>query len=103
MSSHTQQTLGECLRSSRVSKGLGLRQLAAKLAITPSYLSDIETDRRIPSEDVLQSIASLLELEIDDLMARAGRLGDEAERYLRQRPEAAVLFRKMSQRNLAAD
>lgn len=73
------------------------------MQITPSYLSDIETDRRVPSEDVLRSIASLLALDFDDLMARAGRLGDDAERYLRRRPDAGVLFRRISQRNLPAD
>src|SRR5579884_1996319 len=100
MSSPSQQTLGECLRTRRVSKGYGLRKFAAQLEITPSYLSDIETDRRIPSEEVLRSIASLLGLELDELMARAGRLGDEAEKYLRHRPEAGVLFRRISQKNL---
>jgi transcriptional regulator with XRE-family HTH domain len=96
-------TLGEVLRGARVKLGLGLRELAKQLGITPSYLSDIEYDRRVPSEDVLSQLAKALNLELDHLMALAGRVGDTAERYLRRHPAAGVLFRRISDRQLPED
>jgi transcriptional regulator with XRE-family HTH domain len=48
--------------------------------ITPSYLSAIEYGRRVPSEDVLRKIAVQRSIEFDELMARSGRVGEEAER-----------------------
>jgi transcriptional regulator with XRE-family HTH domain len=93
-------SFGETLRDARIKKGVSLRSLAAELKITPSYLSDIENDRRIPSEDVLQQLANLLNLNFDDMMAQAGRFGEEAERYLKQQPTAVKLFRRISESNL---
>jgi transcriptional regulator with XRE-family HTH domain len=99
----SQTSFGETLREARVKKGVSLRSLASELSITPSYLSDIENDRRIPSEDVLQQLATLLDLNFDDLMAQAGRLGEEAERYLKHQPTAVKLFRRISESNLGEE
>ncbi len=90
------KSLGDLIREARTPKG-SLRDFAKKLDITPSYLSDIENDRRIPAEEVLRRIAELLELDFDDLMAKAGRFGDDADRYMRKHPTVGVLFRKLSE------
>lgn len=100
---NSSQTLGECIRDARVAKKLSLRDVTSVLEIAPSYLSDIENDRRVPSEDVLRSLSKHLDLDFDDLMARAGRLGDKAERYLKRTPAAGVLFRRISESNLAPE
>lgn len=94
------RSLGEVLRSKRVETDISLRDLAKRLGLAPSYLSDIENDRRVPSEDVLQRIAAELNLKFDDLMARAGRFGDDAERYMKQHPTAGALFRRISDKRL---
>lgn len=90
------KSLGDLIREARTPKG-SLRDFAKKLDITPSYLSDIENDRRIPAEEVLRRIAELLELNFDELMAKAGRFGDDADRYMRKHPTVGVLFRKLSE------
>ena len=96
-------SLGETIREARIRAGLGLRELARKLkSVTPSYLSDIENDRRIPSEEVLRGIASALNLDFDGLMALAGRIGDDALRYLQREPAAGALFRTVSEGRLDA-
>lgn len=95
--------LGETIRTARIAKGLGLRETAKSLDIAPSYLSDIETDRRAPSDDVMQRIATLLQIEFDDLMARAGRVGEEAERLLKRQPAAGVLFRRLAETGASGD
>jgi|SRR5271157_5128505 len=90
------RSLGETIRAARLATGRSLREVARTLQITPSYFSDIENDRRVPSEDVLQKFADLLHLDFDHLMAIAGRFGEDAERYLRRHPTAGVLFRKIT-------
>ena len=99
----TGKTLGEVIREARVSGGRSLREFARTLGITPSYQSDIENDRRIPSEEVLKKIAGLLSLDFKELMALGGRFGDDAERYLRRHPTAGALFRKLSETNATED
>jgi transcriptional regulator with XRE-family HTH domain len=94
------QTLGEIIREARLAKDQSLREVSKLLSITPSYMSDIENDRRVPSEDVLRSITTLLGLDFDHLMALAGRFGENADRYMKKQPTAGVLFRRISENNL---
>ena len=95
----TGKTLGEVIRDARVAAGRSLREFAKTVGITPSYQSDIEYDRRIPSADVLKKMAGLLGLDFEELMALGGRFGEDAERYLRRHPTAGALFRKLSETN----
>lgn len=94
------KTLGELIRHARTTLDITLRELARRLDVTPSYVSDIENDRRVPSEEVLIRIAAALELDADDLVARSGRLASDAEKYMRQTPAATTLFRKVTQQRL---
>lgn len=94
-------SLGEAIREKRIAIDITLRELARRLNITPSYLSDIENDRRVPAEEVLQDIGKALDLPFDDLMGLAGRFGESVERYVKRRPAAGVLFRRISQANLS--
>ena len=96
-------TLGDIINNARVEKRMGLRALARELDIVPSYLSDIENNRRVPSEAVLQKLAHVLDLNFDVLMQRAGRLGEDAERYLRQNRRAGQLFRRIASSQLDQD
>ena len=92
--------LGDLINSARIAKGLSLRRLAREVDIVPSYLADIENDRRIPSESVLRRLSATLGLDFDALMQQAGRLGEEAELYLRQEKLAGQLFRRVADTNL---
>lgn len=91
-------TLGGRLHDRRVELDIGLRELARRLEITASYLSDIENDRRVPAEAVLRGLAEKLDLSFDELTGLAGRLDQQTEQYLRRQPTAAVLFRRLRER-----
>jgi transcriptional regulator with XRE-family HTH domain len=86
-------SLGDLIRAARRDSRASLRATATALGISASYLSDIENDRRTPAEELLQAIAAHLSLSWDELMAHAGRLGDEAQRYLERHPSAGRLIR----------
>lgn len=103
MANERSTTLGETIREKRLQVDISLRELAKRLDITPSYLSDIENDRRVPAEEVLKDIAKALELSYDVLMGLAGRFGETVERYLKRQPTAGVLFRKIASANLSRD
>lgn len=94
-------SLGAILRRARTEHKLSLRQLAKRIGKTPSYLSDIETDRRVPAEQVMADLGRELGLDLDRLMARAGRLGEQAERYLSRHMLAGLLVRKVAQADLS--
>lgn len=73
--------LGERIRRARIDRGLSQRDLAEPL-LTPSYVSLIESGKRIPSPDALDHIAGILGM--DPVELRTGRSpGVEADLELR--------------------
>ncbi|HYP23563.1 MAG TPA: tetratricopeptide repeat protein [Actinomycetota bacterium] len=69
--------LGERIRRARIDRGLSQRDVALPL-LTPSYVSLIESGKRVPSPDALEHIAGVLGM--DPLELRTGRSpGAEAE------------------------
>jgi len=94
------ETFGDRVRTARARKHLTLRDAAEQIGRSASFLSDIEHGRRMPSEDVLQDLARLLDLDPDDLMASSGRLPTEVAEYLKTTPDAARLFRTLSSRGV---
>jgi len=96
MSTPRSNTLGRTIRTARIAAGLTLRGLAELIKRAPSYLNDIEHDRRVPSEEVLLDLCRELGLDVNELMGKAGRVGQDVEDYLRSEPSAALLFRTVS-------
>ena len=73
-----EQTFGTFVRSRRQEIGISLRTLAAKLEISPVYMSNIENDRRgAPSRPHLERLEQVLQLnrieteEMLDLAAKS--------------------------------
>lgn len=97
------RSLGERVHDARLAKHLGLREFARQIDITPSYLSDIEADRRAPAEPLLRVLADSLGLEFEKLVDLAGRLNAQTERYLKRTPGATLLFRRISEKGLPPD
>ena len=96
----TNQSLGGRVRAARLAKSLSLRELARRLGKAPSYLNDIEYDRRVPSEAVVRQLCEELDLDVDVMLAIAGRVGEGAEEYLKAEPTAGVLFRRVAEERL---
>jgi transcriptional regulator with XRE-family HTH domain len=55
------------LRAAREQRGISLRELARRLAISPSAISQIETGRARPSVATLWAIVTELRMSLDDL------------------------------------
>ncbi|HEX2105859.1 MAG TPA: helix-turn-helix domain-containing protein [Solirubrobacteraceae bacterium] len=64
------------LRAERERRGISLRELARRLGISPSAISQIETGRARPSVATLWAIVTELGMSLDDLFAQATHGGD---------------------------
>jgi transcriptional regulator with XRE-family HTH domain len=64
--------LGEFIRRQRELNELSMRQVAGMAGISNPYLSQIERGLRAPSEQVLEAIASSLQLSSNALREAAG-------------------------------
>jgi transcriptional regulator with XRE-family HTH domain len=60
--------MGERLRAARLARGLTLRDLAQRLGVSPSMISQIETGRASPSVSTLYAIANELDVSLDELL-----------------------------------
>ena len=73
-------TFGDVVAAERKQRGWSLRELAARIPsekgipISPQYLNDIEHNRRIPAELVIEGLAKALGLSKDYLFHLAGKL-----------------------------
>lgn len=92
-------SLGSTIRRARLTKNLSLREVSRRLSISAPYLSDIELDRRIPAESVMKGLSRILEIEMTELIVRAGKLDEKMKRYLRKRPLALRLVAILAETN----
>ena len=60
--------MGERLREARRARNLSLRDLAERLGVSPSLISQIETGRANPSVSTLYAIAAELDVSLDELL-----------------------------------
>ena len=81
------RTFGQILLKARTDAGLSQGDLSRAVGITPSFISDMEHDKRGPSDDTLLKIAVALEVDPDLFFAQLGRLPPDLARRLQQRPE----------------
>ena len=61
------KNLGERIRELRDEKDLSMRELAKRAGISSAYLSDIEFDKRHPSDDVMHRLADALDTTFKEL------------------------------------
>jgi transcriptional regulator with XRE-family HTH domain len=101
------RTIGEYIRERREalnSKALtetagrrySLRAVAQAVGVQPSYLSKVEVGQVPPSDELVTNLASVLEEDVDVLMAMAGKVSKELQAIIVQRPEVfAELLRAL--------
>jgi transcriptional regulator with XRE-family HTH domain/quercetin dioxygenase-like cupin family protein len=70
--------IGEKLRAARHSRNMTLRELAAKVDLSASLLSQIETGKTNPSVMSLYNIAAVLEMPVDYFFPTSGAPAAEA-------------------------
>lgn len=81
-------SFGQILRKRRLAKGFTLRKFAEKVGVSPTYLSLVETGQA-PYEPTVKRIklmAEILEADVDEWLALAGRVSDELDEINRAEP-----------------
>ena len=97
------KTLGERIRELREQKDISLREFAKKLDISAAFLSDVELNRRFPSEEVLAKIAKHLNEPVEDLKAFDTRAPmEELKRITASNPLMGVALRRVVEKNVSA-
>ena len=98
------KTLGDRLRELREKNDLSLRELAAKVDVSASFISDIELGRRNPSDHRMAQLARLLGTTLDDLKQFDARLPiREIRSAVRSDPRYGVALRQIMDRQIDSE
>ena len=77
-----EQTFGSYVREKRMARGLSLRGLAAKLEVSPVYMSNMENDRRpAPTKEKMDRLIEILGL----CQADTERVSADLPEYIMER------------------
>ena len=100
------ETFGTYIRSLRLYRGFGLRELARQLGISAPYLSDLEKDKRgAPPVDLVRAIVKILDADSENIYDLAGKsrntIASDIEDLLIAKPEIVSLLRSANFFNLS--
>ena len=85
-------SFGSTVRAHRIAKGYGLNEFAERLGISPAYLSRIEREHESPPRDeLIERIAAILDIQLDDLFVKAERLPPDMRKDL---PRVVAFYRR---------
>ncbi|MFZ4684615.1 MAG: helix-turn-helix domain-containing protein [Hyphomonadaceae bacterium] len=89
------EKFGAFIRARREAKEIGLREMAKKIGVSPTYVSKVERDEfPPPAEDKVRLIAGVIGCDVDDLLARAGKVATDLSDIIKRHPvEVAALLR----------
>ena len=96
---------GLFIRELRIKKNIGQRDLAKKIGVSPSYLNDIEKEKRsAPKLTVIKKISKYLETNLDELNDLAGvskkEVAPDISEYMEKNPKIVSLIRSIKNNNL---
>jgi transcriptional regulator with XRE-family HTH domain len=99
------KTLGERIRELRDEQDMSLREFAKKLGdISPAHVSDIENNRRNPSEDLLRKMAHVLNVPFEELQKLDARVPvEELKQATRHDPALGFALRTLADRKVSAE
>jgi transcriptional regulator with XRE-family HTH domain len=96
--------IGPYIRKRRYELDLSLREFAKKLDCSPAFISDIELGRRHPSDEVLNEMARVLRVKVEELRAMDVRAPiDDIKRITLNDPTFALAFRSVIDKKITAD
>lgn len=88
------RSFGQTLREMREAQGMGLREFADRLGISPAYLSRIERGKeRPPKPDTIKRMATLLGGDPDLLFRLSESTDPDLADFMNVVPEAAQFLR----------
>jgi transcriptional regulator with XRE-family HTH domain len=94
--------LGPRLRAIRLRQGVGLRELARRLDLSPSSISQIETGKMRPSVRTLYALASEFGVTVDEVLfneaPRVDRAGPSVPDSTRAAPEPGLAVQRAVER-----
>lgn len=94
------EILGKMIETARVGKRYSVRALARRINVTHAYVRDMILGRRLPSESIILRLCEELELDCDEMMMIAGRVGESVYQHVQQSKRYGVFIRWLADRQV---
>ena len=99
---------GSYIRGLRINNNIGQRELALKIGIAPSYLNDIEKNKRsAPKVNIIKKLSLILKSDLNILNDLAGKskktIAPDIKEFLDNNPKMISLIRSIKNNNLGND
>jgi|GEM_PF-415814 len=95
--------IGSILRRERKRKKLSIKKLASIIGIDYSYVSKFESNKAMPSEELITKLCALYNLDTKEMLIRTGRLPDDIKAVISEHPFEACNLLKNKFRNRISD
>ena len=104
MTNSGKDSFGATVRRERERLGFGLREMAKKIEVSPTYLSKVERGQfPPPSEKKVKLIANIIGCDTDVLLALAGRVSSELTDIIKSNPRELADFLRLTKGLTAED
>lgn len=95
---------GTTLRNLRAAQGLGLRETAGRVGISPAYLSRIERGKeRPPRPEIIKELARILAADPDVLFRLSATTDPDVADFLNENPSIMCLLRFLREMKFSVD
>ena len=106
--SNSLETFGSYIRKLRIKNDIGQRELAKKIGVAPSYLNDIEKNKRTaPKTQLIKKLSVILKADLDLLYDLAGNskktVAPDVVDYIENNPDIVSLLRAAKSNKLGND
>ena len=102
------ETFGSYIRSLRIKNNIGQRELAKKIGVAPSYLNDMEKNKRTaPRTDLVKKLSVMLKADLNLLNDLAGNskktLAPDIVDFIENNPKVISMLRAAKNSKLSDD
>jgi len=106
--SNVSEIFGSYIRRLRIKNNIGQRELAKKIGVAPSYLNDIEKNKRTaPRIDLIKKLSFILKADLNLLNDLAGNskktLAPDIVNFIENNPKVVSLLRAAKNNKLSDD
>ena len=100
------ETFGSYIRKLRIKNDIGQRELAKKISVAPSYLNDMEKNKRAaPKNELIKKISIILKADLKLLYDLAGHskktVAPDIEEYIKSNPNIISLLRAVKESKIS--
>jgi len=102
------KTFGSYIRELRTNKEIGQRELAKKIGVAPSYLNDMEKNKRAaPKNSIIKKLSNILKADLNLMYDLAGdskkSIAADVEEFIKENPSIISLIRSIKENNVSSE